>query len=363
MDTELATLAQALVRIDSRSHLSNIAVADRIEAELAGFEIERIDYTDPAGVLKRALVAHRGPPGGYGLSGHMDTVPATGWEDDPWSGHLDDQGILHGLGSVDMKGAVAACILAARRAAGPATLLITADEETTKAGARAIADRSELAAAQGLRGIFIAEPTSLVPVRGHRVHIQFRAEAAGVQAHSSTGQGSNANWAMIPFLAEMRGMFERLRTDPLMQDPAYDPPFSDFNLVLDNHGTANNVTVARSTAHIKFRYSRSVDPQPVLDAVRGAARRAGIALVEGREGAPPELPPEHPLVALAVRHTNRPAGTVPFGTDASELQDLAPCVILGPGSVGTAHTPHECVALADLEAACELFGRLLRETP
>lgn len=363
MDQELATLAQALVRIDSRSSLSNIPLADRIEAELGGFEIERIDYVDPAGIAKRALVAHRGPPGGYGLSGHMDTVPATGWETDPWSGHLDDHGILHGLGSVDMKGAVAACIIAARRSAAPATLLITADEETTKAGARAIADRSALARAQDLRGIFVAEPTALIPVRGHRVHIQFRAEAQGLQAHSSTGQGSNANWAMVPFLAEMKQLFERLRSDPAMQDANYDPPFSDFNLVLDNHGTATNVTVARSTAHIKFRYSRAVDPQPVLDAVRLAARRAGITLTEAREGNPPELPLDHPLVARAVRHTNRPAGTAPYGTDASELQDLAPCVILGPGGITTAHTPHECVALADLEAACELFGRLLQDTP
>ena len=60
---------------------------------------------------------------------------------------------------------------------------------------------------------------------------------------------------------------------------------------------------------------------------------------------------------------DRPAGTAPYGTDASELQDLAPCVILGPGGITTAHTPHECVALADLEAACELFGRLLQDTP
>ena len=363
MDHELAALAQALVRIDSRSSVSNVPLAERIEAELTGFEVERLDYTDAAGLPKRALVAHRGPPGGYGLSGHMDTVPATGWEADPWSGHLDDEGILHGLGSVDMKGAVAACIIAARRSSAPATLLITADEETTKAGARIIAERSALAKAQQLRGIFVAEPTSLIPMRGHRVHIQFRAEAQGVQAHSSTGQGTNANWAMIPFLVEMRTLFERLRHDPTMQDQGYDPPFSDFNLVLDNHGTANNVTVARSTAHIKFRYSRAIDPQPVLDAVRSAARRAGIGLIEAWEGAPPELPLDHPLVALAVRHTNRPAGTAPYGTDASELQDLAPCVILGPGSVATAHTPHESVPLADLEAACELFGRLLQEAP
>jgi acetylornithine deacetylase len=68
-------LARDLVRIDSRSFLSNRALAERIEAELSGFELERLDYRDTNGVEKRALVAHRGPPGGLALSAHMDTVP------------------------------------------------------------------------------------------------------------------------------------------------------------------------------------------------------------------------------------------------------------------------------------------------
>ena len=84
-DAEAVTrLAADLVAIDSRSSVSNLPLAERIEAELAGFEVERLDYTDPQGVAKRALVAHRGPRGGYALSGHMDTVPETGWADPPW---------------------------------------------------------------------------------------------------------------------------------------------------------------------------------------------------------------------------------------------------------------------------------------
>ena len=356
-DMELAGLARDLVRIDSRSNISNIAVAERIEAELAGFEVERLDYTDTAGVPKRVLVARLGPPGGYALSGHMDTVPATGWEDDPWSGRITD-GVLHGLGSQDMKGAVAACILAVKRA-GHGTLLLTTDEETTKAGALEISQRSALA--RGVKGIIVAEPTTLVPVRGHRVHILFTAIAHGVQAHSSTGQGVNANWALIPFLGEMRELFHRLRSDPALQDTAYTPPFSDFNLVIDNHGTAHNVTVGRATVQIKFRYSRRVDPAPIQRAVREAAARHGIELHEQHEGQPPELPPEHPLIAHMVRATNNAPATAPYGTDASQLQAIAPCVVLGPGSIAIAHTPHECVALADLEAACELYRRLLAE--
>ena len=90
----VAELARDLVRIDSRSPLSNRPLAERIEAELAGFEIERLDYRDRNGVEKRALVAHRGGKGGLALSGHMDTVPDTGWRSDPWSGRIEDGRVI-----------------------------------------------------------------------------------------------------------------------------------------------------------------------------------------------------------------------------------------------------------------------------
>ena len=48
--TEVVSLARELVSLDSRSFVSNLAVAERVEAALPGFDIERIDYTDDAGV-------------------------------------------------------------------------------------------------------------------------------------------------------------------------------------------------------------------------------------------------------------------------------------------------------------------------
>jgi acetylornithine deacetylase len=356
----LTRLAADLVAIDSRSAVSNIAVAERIEAELRGFDVERLDYIDAAGVPKRALVAHRGPPGGHALSGHMDTVPETGWREDPWTPRLDAAGVLHGLGSCDMKGPVAACIMAARAVPErvPATLLITTDEETTKAGARAVA-ASEAARRLALRGVLVAEPTGLVPVRGHRASVNITASAKGVQAHSSTGKGRNANWDLIPFLAEMRALWQRLRDDPAFHDPGYEPPFPDFNLVLDNHGAAVNVAVPLATCRIKLRHTRSVGPEPVLEAVRTAAERAGVSLEIADEGTAPELASDHPLVRLCAELSGRAPATVPFGTDAVALQALAPCVVLGPGDIGVAHTPHEQVAVADLAAAVPLMARIL----
>ena len=357
--TTLTTLTRDLIQIDSRSFVSNIPIAERIAAELGDFEVETLDYTDVNGTAKRALVAHRGGPGGIAFSGHLDTVPDTGWQDDPWSGRCD-AGMLHGLGATDMKGPVAAAILATRALplSVPVSLFITTDEETTKEGARELVQRSSLARAAKPAMILVVEPTKMIPVRGHRSHILFTCVATGVQAHSATGLGRNANWALLPFLAEMQTLFDRLRTDPALQDQDYDPVFSDLNLVIDNHGAAINVTVPKATARLKFRYSAKVDPAPVLDAVHHAAKRAGVTVTEAREGSPPELPADHPLVRLCTGLTGKQPGTVPFGTDASVLQALAPCVVMGPGDMSVAHAPGELVSIAELDAAIPIFMRL-----
>ena len=353
----VATLAQELIRIDSRSSVSNLPIAERLQRELTGFEVERLPFIDDDGVDKVALVATRGR-GGLAFSGHMDTVPDTGWLTDPWSGRIEDD-TLYGLGAADMKGPVAALVVAAQTLPGriPIALLLTTDEETNKAGARAMLG-SALIRQYAPCGILVAEPTRLIPVRGHRAHIEFVATATGTQAHSSTGRGKNANWDLVPFLQELRRIYDRLRTDPALQDSHYDPMYSDFNLVIDNFGTAVNVTVPKATVRIKFRYSAGIDPEPILEAVRNAAEAANLKLTEKREGTPPELPPEHPLIHTAVELTGAPARTAPYGTDASVLQSIAPCVIMGPGDITVAHTPHEAVSLAALAEAVPLFQRM-----
>ena len=162
-------------------------------------------------------------------------------------------------------------------------------------------------------------------------------------------------------MTELRKIYDRLRTDPALLDLAYDPPFSDFNPVIDNFGTAVNVTVPKAVVRIKFRYSAGVDPAPIVDAVRAAAAASHLRLSEKREGKPPELPETHRLIATAVELTGHPARTAPYGTDASELQAIAPCLVFGPGDIAVAHTPHESVKLSALADAVPLFQRIAQK--
>ena len=60
-----------------------------------------------------------------------------------------------------------------------------------------------------------------------------------------------------------------------------------------------------------------------------------------------------------MRETGQAPRTAAYGTDATELQALAPCVVLGPGTIAVAHSPGEHVPLAELARAVPLFRRLV----
>jgi acetylornithine deacetylase len=365
MENDVLDLASRMIALDTRSSISNSALADLIVEKLAGFKIERLDFDGTDGVRKSALVALGGRVDRpfLALSGHMDTVPPIGWSRDPFNAEVE-AGRLYGLGSSDMKGPMAAAIVAAQQAVReqtPVMLLLTCDEETNKAGARKIVAESRLLALHRPAAIVVAEPTSLAPLRGHRVDVQFDVRARGVAAHSSTADGRNANLGLIPFLSEMRNLHFRLREDPALQDPAYSPTWCDLNIIVDNHGVATNMTPALATCRMKFRYSKAVSPDWVVDAISEAAERNDLELDVRREGAPPELPPTHPLVARAERMSGRSARVAGFGSDASQFSAIAPTILLGPGSMAQAHQPEEYVTLEELTRAPVMFRALMED--
>jgi acetylornithine deacetylase len=50
----------------------------------------------------------------------------------------------------------------------------------------------------------------------------------------------------------------------------------------------------------------------------------------------------------------------PYTTDIAALTNWGTPLLMGPGSVHVAHTDEESIAVADLEEAVELYGRLAR---
>ncbi len=126
-------LAQALIRCPSVTPADAGAQAILAEAlERLGFAVMRIRFGQTENMFARI----GSEPPHICFAGHTDVVPAgTGvWPDDPFSGAVRD-GVVHGRGACDMKGAIAAFVagvarhLAENPRHGSISLLITGDEE------------------------------------------------------------------------------------------------------------------------------------------------------------------------------------------------------------------------------------------
>jgi acetylornithine deacetylase len=355
-------LTQRLIAVDSRSAVASGAIFDLAASELPGWELEYIDYADPKGVPKRNLVARSGTSRSpIAFAGHLDTVPDTGWTRKPFEAVVEGD-LLYGLGASDMKGPIASFITAANSlpADSRPMLVLTSDEEAGKQGVREVVARSRFLRETTPRCFVVAEPTALDVLRGHRVDVAFIVNARGIQAHSSTGKGRNANIALIPFLSDMRDLHLHLRQEPSLHDCQYDPPFADLNFVIDNYGAFPNTTVGLATCRIKFRYSKSFDPNYVIERVRASAAKHDLELDVIPEAPPPELPPDHALVRSAEAILGGKAKVAGLGTEASEYSKLAPCLVFGPGDIDHAHKPTEYIDLRQLTASTDLYRQLAR---
>jgi acetylornithine deacetylase len=364
--------AEKLIAFDSTSRRTNVPVTDYAQAVLRelGFETERLEYDDEHGVRKACVVGRKGTgAGGLAYFGHTDVVPA-----DPW--HFADHGPfvptvkdgrLYGRGSCDMKGSVACMLAGASRfpvesLKHPIYITCTADEEIGYGGAREVARRSRLYRdmVAGDTPAIIGEPTCLEVVHAHKGTYGFRAISRGRAAHSSTNKGLNANLAMIPFLAEMKAMHDELEHDPAWRNPEFDPPTLSWNIGINDHTKAVNITPPQSVCTVYFRPMPGQNADVLIDRARSAATRCGLEFQAEVAGPSLYVDPNSPFVQevlrLAGKQTPR---TVPYGTDGVMLGELKQRVVVGPGDIAQAHTHDEWITLEQLEAGTALYARLI----
>lgn len=365
MAVDALELTQRLVAIDSVSRHSNVTVSDLLHEVLegAGFEVERLEYDDPAGVRKVNLVGRRGGgSGGFGLFSHSDTVPGDSWADAAFTPRREGERLI-GLGSCDMKGPLAAAIEAAAAAPAdtltrPVYVVVTADEEVSGRGALHVAAHSRLYRGGLTLGV-VTEPTQLTPIFAHKGSAQAVVTACGRAAHSSTGKGINATFLMAPFLAEMAQLAQEIQADESFLNHEFTPPHNCLNVTIDDGGTRPNVTAARTVCTIGFRPMPDDRSADLLAIIREKAERYGLQF-DGRLGAAFRVPPESRVVQLALAATGAErAETVGFATDAFAFMDDLELVVLGPGNIAQAHTEGEWIAVPELRRAVAVYRAMI----
>ncbi len=218
--SEVAEVTAQLVAIES---INPDVVADGSgETEIARFVAEWCDraglettLTEPAPGRPNVVAIARGSGGGRSLmlNAHMDTVGVAGMAD-PFTPRLED-GRLYGRGSYDMKGSLAACMLAtaeARRKGLTGDVLLTAvsDEEFASVGTEAVAGSLRADAA------IVTEPTELQLAVAHRGFVHLEIETHGRAAHGSRPHlGIDAIAKMGRVLVGIEELDRRLRANPI----------------------------------------------------------------------------------------------------------------------------------------------------
>jgi acetylornithine deacetylase len=363
--------ARELIRFDSVSSKSNVEVTDHVERTLSrlGFAVERLEYDDAQGVRKASVIAKKGAgTGGMAYFSHTDVVPAANWALDhgPFEPTIRENR-LYGRGSCDMKGSLA-CMLAAaerlstRKLQHPVYVTCTADEEVGMLGAKHVAEKSELfreMVAGRSRGI-IGEPTELDVVHAHKGGSVIHVVSRGRAAHSSTTKGLNANLAMIPFLAEMKAIHDETLRDTKWQNAEFDPPYLSWNIGINDHTHAINITPPQSVCTVYFRKMPGVDGQELVERTLAKARECGLEATVTSFGQPLYVDPDSRFVRECLELSGRERSrTVAYGTDGAMFGDLEQLVVLGPGSIAQAHTHDEWIDLDQLERGSDLYARMM----
>ncbi len=380
-DMDCLEIARKLVAIDSVTSRPNADVAHCMRELLTsiGFDIEPLVYLDNGGLEKTAIVGRRGPApsstpigqqGGIVYCCHNDVVSVEGWNA-PHGGPFDPvvaEGKLWGRGSCDMKGPTAAAIAAieripVERQKYPIYVLVTGDEESGMQGARAIVSRSNYFAemqAAGTVGI-IGEPTELRVVNSHKGGCHFKVTSQGIAAHSSTADGRNANWALIPFLGYLSEQFKRCESDPLLLNKRFSPPSLSMNVVVKNEPAASNITVGKATCQVFLRPMPNVDWRGFVDAIVATAQSMGLQANPVAALEPLHTPDSNPFVRAVLDAVGQAApDSVCYATDGCCLRALENLIVLGPGSIEQAHRSDEWISLDQLYRGVEIYEQLFR---
>jgi succinyl-diaminopimelate desuccinylase len=301
------------------------------------------------------------------LTGHLDTVPLGGaeWTRDPFAGELDGDR-LYGRGSSDMKGGVAAIVMAAERVAalgrGDAGLeiVLCAGEETRCEGALALT-RSD--GALGRAGaVLVAEPTTNQPCVAHKGVVWLDAVTEGRTAHGSMPHlGHNAVLAMARALARLDDAALDSESHPLLGE-------ATLNVGTISGGININSVPDRATAGLDVRTVPGLDADGVvaqLAALLGEEVRVQPRLALDAIDTDPDDPwvaEVFAAMAPLLDEAPTPRGLAYF-TDAAALSPAygtPPTIICGPGDADQAHRTDESCSVAALQAAEEGFFEVAR---
>ncbi|QKJ88172.1 Succinyl-diaminopimelate desuccinylase [Paramixta manurensis] len=365
-------LTQQLIRRPSLSPDDAGCQALMIERLKAiGFTVEPMNFDDT-----QNFWAWRGQGETLAFAGHTDVVPtgdASRWINPPFEPAIRD-GMLFGRGAADMKGSLAAMVVAAERfvAAHPnhrgrLAFLITSDEEASAANGTVKVVEALMARNERLDYCLVGEPSSTEVVgdvvkNGRRGSITANLTVHGVQGHVAYPHlADNPVHRALPALQE-------LVATEWDGGNAFFPPTS-MQIANIQAGTgSNNVIPGELYVQFNFRFSTELTDAMIKQRVEALLEQHQLRYtLEWKLSGQPFLTSRGKLVDAvvnAVEHYNeiKPELLTTGGTsDGRFIARMGAQVVeLGPVNA-TIHKINECVKAADLQLLSRMYQRIMEQ--
>ncbi|MCE0534961.1 succinyl-diaminopimelate desuccinylase [Kineosporia rhizophila] len=348
---DVVDLTRALCDIPSVSG-DEALIADRVEAalrELGHLEVIR----DGNCIVART---HLGRAERVVIAGHIDTVPITVEPANLPTWLSPDGSVLHGRGTVDMKGGVAVALALAATVAEPTrdVTYVFYDCEEVEAVRNGLG-RLSRTRPELLQADFavLGEPTSAVVEGGCQGTMRIEVETTGTAAHSARSwMGSNAihkAGAVLEVLNAYRA--REIEVDGLVYREG-------LNAVGISGGIAGNVIPDRCTVLVNYRFAPDKSLEQAEAHLRSLFDGFTVTVTDASPAARPGL--NAPVAANFVKAVGGTPGPKFGWTDVALFSTLGiPAVNFGPGNPSLAHKDDEQCPVSDLTACLEALRRWL----
>jgi succinyl-diaminopimelate desuccinylase len=340
LTSDVVTLTRQLVDIESVSH-DEQAIADAVESALSAYE--HLSVTRHGNTVLARTDLGRGER--VVIAGHLDTVPLN----DNLPSRLDDDGLLHGLGTCDMKGGDAVILKLAAGIPEPVRdvtyILYECEEIDTDFNGLFKLSQSHPEVMQADFAILM-EPSNAEVEAGCQGTLRVEVRSVGERAHSARSwMGVNAIHRAFPIL-------ERLRTyeprKPVIDGLEY---HEGLNAVFIRGGVAGNVLPDECVVEVNHRFAPDRSEEEAQAYVRELFEGYEVTVLDSAPGALPglDIPAAKAFIEAVGREVNPKFGW----TDVARFTSLGiPAVNFGPGDPMLAHKQEEFVPVEHL-VRCE----------
>ena len=371
-------LAARLIRCPSVTPAEGGAL-DLLQGELTeiGFTCHRLPFGEGDDRIDN-LFAIYGEGGGddgphFCFAGHTDVVPAgdpASWQHGPFDGAVVD-GNLYGRGAVDMKGAIAAFVIAAREhiaqntgGVGRISLLISGDEEGDAIhGTKPVLDWLH---DQGLMpsSFLVGEPTNPDAIgdvikNGRRGSLSCELTVTGRQGHAAYPHRADNP---LPRLMAMLAPLAAVEID--QGNDHFDPSTAAITSI-DTGNPARNVTPETAVAKFNIRYSSEHSAASLkawltdhFNSVGGDWQAEWYASADPFITTPGAYTD---LVAEAIASVTGKPPQLSTSGGTSDARFIAPFAdVVEFGLIGqTMHQVDEHTSLGDLDVLTEIYRQIL----